>query len=52
MLILVCVLSLELVNAVFFGFGNFQKFLEKSAEFGSAKTLSETLGREQSPDAN
>jgi hypothetical protein len=46
MLILACVLSLELVAAIFFGFGNFQKFLEKS------EILSETLGREQLPDAN
>jgi hypothetical protein len=47
MLILAFVLPLELVTAVFLGFDSFHLFLEKlEAEFGSAKTLSETLSRE------
>jgi antitoxin component HigA of HigAB toxin-antitoxin module len=53
MLILAFVLPLELITVVFLGFDSFHLFLEKlEAEFGSAKTLSETLSREQIRAAN
>jgi hypothetical protein len=40
MLILACVLFLELVTAVFLGFGNFQKFLEESEQNSALPRLS------------
>jgi hypothetical protein len=43
MLILACVLSLELVTGVFFSFGNFQKFLEKSEQNLALPRLSTRL---------
>jgi hypothetical protein len=48
MLILVCVLSLELVTAVFFDFGNFQKFPEKSEQNLALPRLSARLLAESS----
>jgi hypothetical protein len=48
MLILTCVLSLELVTAVFFSFGNFQKFLEKSEQNLALPRLSVRLLAESS----
>jgi hypothetical protein len=48
MLILACVLSLELVTAVFFYFGNFQKFLEKSEQNLALPRLSARLLAESS----
>jgi hypothetical protein len=49
MFILTFILFLELIIAVFVGFDNFQK---QEAEVGSAKTLSETLNKEQMSTAN
>jgi hypothetical protein len=48
MLILAYVLSLELVTAVFFGFDNFQKFLEKSEQNLALPRLSARLLAENS----